>query len=356
MRVAFVSMRTTHHEDHGSTRRLRRLAESLATRGHDVTVCCAQWWGADVPTFEQNDVTYRRACESPSPGAFLQGLPSALRMADPEVVHARHEPPLGAVTARLAAALLRVPTLVDWYAAPRERPDAWLARGHGLAARAGEVTVAPSEMVATGAREYGAAAADLEVVPGSVDMDTIREADADERADVVYARDLDADANVESFLLALAELRDRDWRACVVGDGPARAAAEETAADLRIDDRVEFLGDLPLAERVPVLKGAHVFAQTAAYEPFAEDLLLALACGCVGIVEYQAGSSAHELVEGRERHALVTSPQELAAEIAAAADAERRAVDEDFAVYDREAVLERYLSTYRDLMDDYGLI
>jgi len=208
--------------------------------------------------------------------------------------------------------------------------------------------------VKTEVREFGAAAADVEVVPESIDFDLVREADVDSRADLVYARRLDEHANVESFLLALAELRDRDWRAAVVGDGPERESAEATAAELRIDDRVSFLGALEPAEFVPILKGAHVFAQTATVDPFSRGLLWGLACGCVGLVEYQARSSAHELVEGRDRGALVTSPQELADEVVAAAGHERETVNEAFARYDHDDVIQAYEAVYEAEIDDYG--
>jgi glycosyltransferase involved in cell wall biosynthesis len=159
---------------------------------------------------------------------------------------------------------------------------------------------------------------------------------------------------VESFLLALAELRDKGWRAVVIGDGPARDDAERAASDLRIDDRVTFLGELPAEEGVPIMKGAHVFAQTATWEPFATNLLWGLACGCVGVVEYQADSAAHELVEGCDRGVRVTSSQEFAHEIEAAARAESTTVNEAFASYHHREVLERYLSLYRERLDEYG--
>jgi glycosyltransferase involved in cell wall biosynthesis len=209
-------------------------------------------------------------------------------------------------------------------------------------------------MVKTDVREYGAAEDAVSVVPESVDFDLIRSAETDDRADLLYARHLDEHANVESFFLALAELRDRDWRAAVVGDGPERDAAERTAAELRIADRVTFLGDLSPEEFVPLMKGAHVFAQTAAVEPFATDLLWALACGCVGVVEYQARSSAHELVVDCDRGTRVTSPQELADEIAAAADHSHESVNEAFADYDHDEVIRRYEALYEDVVDGYG--
>ncbi len=350
MHVAFVSMYTTHHEDSWGARRTRRVAELLAGRGHEVTVCCAGWWDGDHDEFEQNDVTYRAVTRDPAPKTFASKLPFVLRRLRPDVIHAATRPASGVTAAKTAARLLRTPVVAEWW------PDADGARGAGSrrAARSPDAVVVPSRMVKTWVRETGADADTVRVIPEPIDLDLVRDAPVDERADLVYARDLDEHANVESFLLALAELRDRDWRAAVIGDGPARADVEATARDLRIDDRVEFLGELDAEEGVPVMKGAHVFAQTATWEPFATNLLWGLACGCVGIVEYQADSAAHELVEGCDRGVRVTNPQELAHEIEAVADAERMTEHEAFASYHHREVLERYLSLYRELLDDYG--
>lgn len=363
MRVAFVTLRADPDDAPPGARRLRRVADDLTDRGHEVTILCSQWWDGDVDAFEYEDITYRRVCTDATPWSFALRLPLVLRAVDPEVIHVRSEPPLSVAAARTAGAGLRTPVVADWWTTPQTSPaqstatdSRFAATRYRLAARAPALVTTPSEMGRTSAREYGATEDDVRVVPESIDFSLVEAADVDRRADVVYARDLDADANVESFLLALAELRDTDWRAAVIGDGPERDAAEEMAADLRIDDRVSFLGDLPATERVPILKGAHVFAQTAHREAFATELLWALACGCVALVEYQADSCAHELVEGRARHSLVTDPQELADGIVAAADTEHRTVDADFETYDHRDVLEQYLACYREVMDRYGLL
>ncbi|MFB6122934.1 MAG: glycosyltransferase [Haloferacaceae archaeon] len=348
MRVAFVSSSTAHHRETRHTARVRRIAERLAADGHDVTHCCTQWWGGDHDTFDHGGVTYRRVTADYAPRAFASKLPFVLRKASPDVIHAATDPPLAVSAAKTAGRVLRVPVVADWWATPDD------GSGYRRAARAADDVLVPSRTVQTQVREYGVAAESVRVVPDSVDMALVRDTPVDDRADLVYARHVDEHANVENFLLALAELRTHDWRAAVVGDGPERGAAEQTAADLRIDDRVEFLGALDPEERVPILKGAHVFVQTATWEPFATDLLWALACGCVGIVEYQAGSSAHELVEGDPRGSLVTNPQEIADEIRAATDLERWAVDEEYASYDHAAVERRYLDCYREAIDDYG--
>jgi glycosyltransferase involved in cell wall biosynthesis len=352
MRVAVVSMWTSHLRDVPAARRTRRTARLLAARGHDVTVCCARWWEGTARTFTVEGVDYRAVADDPAPGRFGTNLLSTLVRVSPDVIQVVATPPSHVVAASVVGTLLRTPVVADWWADDETTP-AWRRR---LAARAPAAVLTPSRTVKTHVRELGADEDGVHVVPESVDFSLVRDAPVDDRFDVVYARDLDEDANVESFLLALAELRDRDWRAAVVGDGPERAAAESTAADLRIDDRVSFLGDLPREERVPILKGAHVFAQTASRESFATDLLWALACGCVGVVEYQAGSSAHELVEGRERGVRVTNPQELADEIVAATALPHRTVDPDFEDYDDRVVLERYLDCYRRLREAKGLL
>jgi glycosyltransferase involved in cell wall biosynthesis len=351
MRVAFVSLYPDQRRSDGATRRARRVAERLAARDHDVVFFCTQWWDGPLDRFEQNGVEYVGVTETPSARGFASKLPFALRRAGPDVVHVTNSPPSQVVAAKTAARVLRVPVIVDWW----ERRDGDTTRMCRRAVSGASRVLAPSRLVKTDVREYGVAADAIDVVPESIDFDLVRDAGVDHRADVVYARRLDEHANVESFLLALAELRDRDWRAAIVGDGPEREAAMETAAELRIDDRVAFLGALDPAEFVPIFKGAHVFAQTATVEPFPRGLLWALACGCVGIVEYQARSSAHELVENRERGARVTSPQELADEVVAAAGHERETINETFIEYDHGAVLDSYERIYEAEIDEYGL-
>ncbi|WP_224269819.1 glycosyltransferase [Haloprofundus salinisoli] len=350
MRVAFVSMLTTHHEETPETRRTRRTIRFLQSRGHEVVVLCAQWWGGDVSEFDHEEITYRRVTDEPTTRGFVSKLPFALRKAGADVIHATNSPPGQVTAAKAAGRFLRTPVVVDWW------DDVGYARsGYRRAAKRADLVVVPSQTVKTQVREYGTSESDIEVVPECIDTSLVRETDADERAQLVYARHLDEHANVESFLLSLAELRDRDWSAVVVGDGPERGRAERTARDLRIDDRVAFLGELSDADLVSVLKGAHVFVQTAEREPFARNLLWALACGCVSVVEYQVGSSAHELVEGRERGSLATSPQEIAERIAAAGAFDHWTYDEAFDGYDCENVLGRYVDCYERVVDGYGL-
>jgi len=348
MRVAVVVMETSHHRDTEERRHLERLAETLTEAGHEVTVFCAQWWGGSGSTFEPETVTYRGVTTEPAEAAFCTRLPALLATYRPDVVHAYPAPTSVLRSANAGAKLARAPLVVEWFG-DYERPV--FDRAVGTT----DQFVVPSELVQTRLWEAGAASDLTTVIPKSIDMDLVREVEPAEEVDVVYAHPLDESANVESLFLGLAELRQLGWSATVIGDGPERDRYEQAAADLRIDDRVDFVGACERERRLAIYKGAQVFVQTAWREAFATELLWALACGCTAIVEYQAESSAHELVEHRDRDFRVTTPQEIADSIVESAGRDHRTVDESLAEYDHSAVVTQYEDLYERLVDERGL-
>jgi glycosyltransferase involved in cell wall biosynthesis len=352
MRVALVSMETRMHRDAAGIRRVERVARNLAAAGHEVTVYCSKWWDGSYESWVYEDVTYRAVTVSPSPGWFAARLPSVLAIDRPDVIHTTPAVPLVAHAANLGGTLARSPLVVDWFGdepAVESRLGDWLAR-------TADLVVTPSELRRTRVRERGATEETARVIPESIDFDRIREVDPKSDVDVVFSHDLTKTANLQNTLLGLAELRGRDWSATVIGDGPERTAYEEQAADLRIDDRIAFVGACDREERIAFYRGAHVFVQTAFRAQFATELLWALAAGCVGVVEYQAESSAHELIETRPRSFRVTDPEGIADAIADAASMEQLTIDEDFAAFDHGAVTERYLDAYAELVGEYGLL
>ncbi|MFB6353653.1 MAG: glycosyltransferase family 4 protein [Halobacteriales archaeon] len=349
MRVAVVAAGARWRVDDEAADRLDWLAGALAGRGHAVTTVGPGWWPDRDADATVGGAPFRpvTAAADPPPRRLAARLPAALREFNPDVVHANHASPLAVAAAATASTALGVPLVVDWY--DQAAASGWRERIRRLAARAPDRVVVPSRLVRTGLRELGRAAAGLEVIPTPVDFAAIRGVEPEPLADVVYSRRLDGAANLETLLLALAELRGLGWDAAVIGDGPARERYEQQAADLRIADRVHFLGAQPLERRLALFRGAHVYAHTALAAPFAPDLLRALACGCVGIAAYHAGSAAHELIEHRDRGIRVTDEEALESAIRDAADLERRSVDETFESYDVEPVFERYLTAYREL-------
>ena len=356
MRVAVVTRRTAHHGETDAAGRLCRLAELLAGRGHDVTVFCRPFWDVEGREETVDGVTYRAVADDPEEPTwrFAAQLPARLRPFEPDVIHAEGASSAVVVWAKVAGAVLRRPLLVDWYDhVPAEEQR---LRGRRLAVRLPDRVVTPSRLVQTDVRELGRPSSGILVIPNGIEMDLIRRTEPDPIADIVYSRQLDGDANLESLLLALAELRDTSWKAAVIGDGPLRQRYEEHAAELRIADRVRFIGDQPVERRIAAFRGAHVCVHTATRASFATDFLRALACGCVGIAEYHAASSAHELVERRSRGIRTTTGDELDDAIRRAASLPRRDIDESFADFGEPRFLERYLDCYRQLLADRGLL
>ncbi|MFW6384664.1 MAG: glycosyltransferase [Halodesulfurarchaeum sp.] len=348
MRVAFVSATTSHHRPSDGAERLERLATLLADRGHEAVVFSAKWWDGAPTEFDHDGLTYRAVTEYPSDSSFAARLASRIRRADPDVVHAVCDPPSHLVGARIGSGLAGVPYVVECYDPPRTRSfvDTHLYRA-GIGAAGAIVT--PSRTVKTRVRESGVQGDRIQVVPTGIDFEAIQNTPPGEDGDIVFSRTLDDAANLETLLLSLAEFRTYDWDATIIGDGPKREAYERQSRDLRIDDRVTFVGEKDVAERIALFKSAHVYVHTAEYTPFAIDLLRALAAGCVGLVEYHQDSSAHELVEQEERGYTATSSEELTERLTTAGSLDRLDVNERFARYDDRTVIERYLDTYRSL-------
>ena len=353
MRVAFVSLETVHHRDTEANQRFQTVLEILREAGHDVHLFCARFWDDVSPTLERDGVTYHAVTDTlEARRSFCVRLPFDLAAATPDVVHASARPPSVLLAASVGSTFARTPLIAEWYGDGGVADDRWTR----LAAGRGNRVVTPSELVATWVRERGCDGDVVETIPNPIDVDRIRDVEPGDRVDVVYARRLDEGANLESLLLGLAELREREWSTTVIGDGPERPTYERLARDLRIDDRITFVGDRSLEERLAAYRGAHVFAQTAEHCVFPTEMLRALAAGCVGIVEYHADSSAHELVEGWERGFRTTSEDELADAILRAGDLEFRTFDDRFADYDRSAVADRYLGQYRAVREEAGLV
>ncbi|WP_254863732.1 glycosyltransferase [Halovivax gelatinilyticus] len=352
MRVAAVSLRTAHHEETDATGRFRTVLELLRDGGHDVHVLCARWWPDDRDVVADDGITYHGLVPTRDAGrSFCWRLPIAIRRLGADVVHVAAEPPAQVLAARWGTTLSNVPLVAEWTGANGSKET----RDYRRAARRADAVVTPSRLVRTWVRELGVDGEDVAVVPDPIDLDRIRSIEPADSTDVVYARRLDEGANLESVLLGLAELRTKDWTATVVGDGPRRGAYQEMARELRIDDRIDFVGAADRDERIAIYRGGHVFAQTAEFCLYPTELAWALACGCVGVVEYHVDSAGHELVEGRERGFRTTSETELTDAIVTAGQLERTDFDDSFEALDRRAVRNQYLNLYETLQDEAGL-
>lgn len=341
MRIAFVADATHHHGLTRASSRLDAFLGGLVRAGHEVPVVTTRWWEADRARHHDRwtvhvDAGLRR----------LRPLRVLRRVAalDPDVVHLWDAP----ATAAVAAGSLRHTPVVH-EATGFDAPLAGRGRLARLARWRVDRAIVPSETVETALLEAGV---DVPVdrLADPIDVDEVRRVVPADRADIVWSAPGHGEEDLEMLLLGLAELRRKDWRALLLGPLADPAGARDQMTALGIADRIDHVPDPDRRERLAYYRGASAFVQTAPVCPFPLELLRAMAAGCVGVVQYQERSSAHELVEAHPRGELISTPEELAEAITAAAGRERATFDGTFERYDVDAATDRLVGVYRGLV------
>jgi glycosyltransferase involved in cell wall biosynthesis len=140
----------------------------------------------------------------------------------------------------------------------------------------------------------------------------------------------------------------------IVGDGPERVALEQLRDTLGLQDRVRFLGPLPRADALGLMRAADIVILSSAWENFPHGVVEALAVG-TPVVATRVGGVPEVVVDGQNgllvepgdaagfgaalRRLLDDEPLRLRLADRAAASVERYSADE---IYGRlEAILER---------------
>lgn len=142
----------------------------------------------------------------------------------------------------------------------------------------------------------------------------------------------------------------------IVGDGPERQALTALAAELKVEDRVEFLGHRPREETLEILATADVFAQVSLFEGHSLALIEASRLGIPIVVsaipEQIEGVS---LDDGRQCGVAVPldSPEALQQAITDILDhpARRSEWTEKSRMLGRQNSYERTLGAYTELME-----
>jgi 1,2-diacylglycerol 3-alpha-glucosyltransferase len=132
-----------------------------------------------------------------------------------------------------------------------------------------DAVVAPTPAVAHHLREIGVETR-IDVVPSGIDVERFGAGRRDERMRlrlgagvgrqlVLFVSRLAREKNVDVLLHALADANDPSLTLVIAGDGPARADLEHLALELRIADRVVFLGIVAHADLPDLYASADAF-------------------------------------------------------------------------------------------------
>jgi glycosyltransferase involved in cell wall biosynthesis len=145
---------------------------------------------------------------------------------------------------------------------------------------------------------------------------------------------------IRAFALVAERFSERDVRLVIAGDGPLRRSLEALAKQLRLSDRIDFLG-LISQEIVPtVLRTFDVFAALSLRESFGVAVLEASACGIPVVASNVDGLP--EVVEDGLTGFLVPPADPMAAATALLGLLTDRTRREQMGVAGRSFVLGRY--------------
>lgn len=215
----------------------------------------------------------------------------------------------------------------------------------------------------------GLAAADRWVAPTAAFRSTIEQLYAPPRkGEVIWngLASLEAEATVaadkQPFILAAGRLWDEAKNVAVLPriadqlDWPIRIAGarrrEGSAAG--VEDGVDWLGKLPNAELLAIMRGAGIFVSPAVYEPFGLTVLEAAASGCALIladipVFRELWEEAALFVDPRDGEQVATALNAVSRDPALRAKLQSAAL-ERAARYTLAAKADAYEQLYRDML------
>lgn len=340
MRILLVVPGRYHEERSRAAQRLQLLLAGLVDAGHDVEVITNKWWDQQSQTRHHRWTTHVAAG---SDELSARQVATRIRRRNPDIVHFIETP---AQIVALTSVVTNVPLLYENPGLTSPLIESWLQR---RVDRALDEVIVPSEIVET---ELVAAdiSTDISIIPDPIDDSLITAVAPLSGADVVWgARSLEH-ANLEDLLLALAELDEAEFAAAVFleQDIPQARAAIDT---YDLAHQVDIFQDTTRRERLAIYRGADMYVQTANECPFAAELLWAMAAGCIGVVQYQPRSSAHELVAGHSHGLSVSNPDDLVEGMLEASELPASEYERDFASYDIAAIVEQLTARYRNAVN-----
>ena len=277
-------------EHGGAERQLSYLAVELARMGHDIHVAFLRD-GANLDRVRAGGAASHRlpTAGNHDPKIFLNLL-RLIRQIKPDIIQTSL--PQMDILGGGAALASRVPWVLKESSSASAYPAHWKTRLRAAMAGRADAIVSNSHAGDAYWRAKGAVCPRY-VIPNGIPLDEIAEAlpaagtpvpafDPDEKL-VLYAGRMDAGKNVENLVVALSRIAaDVPCNALLCGDGPLRPMLEELVAELGLQRRIVFNGNV--ANLWSLMKRADAFAFPSRFEGRPNVVLEAMACGCPLVV------------------------------------------------------------------------
>lgn len=264
------------------------LCRALVERGHRVSVVTSRSmkglperesldgidvWRTWMPSRNPVGWTLHAALSTPRLGQLARGA---------DVIHAQAmQSVLPGYVAKRAAG---VPLVATWHTShflKRAESPFWRPIFQKLIEWT-DYNLAASQEIA-GVAEGIAPGVSVEALPNGVETSLFRRTAASitpgERVRIMVPRRLYEKNGVEFFVRAMPLIVEQvDAEAVIIGDGPERATLENLARELRMGDRIRFLGTRPNAEMPGLLSSGRVAVFPSLVEATSIAALEAMAC------------------------------------------------------------------------------
>jgi 1,2-diacylglycerol 3-alpha-glucosyltransferase len=182
------------------------------------------------------------------------------------------------------------------------------------------LVIAPSASGAGMLRDLGVTGG-IAIIPNAVDLELFQSPSPAEkftrdRIRAVYVGRLSAEKNLPFLLraISLALPACPKLELALIGDGPDRKPLEALAANLRIADRVTFLGEMPHHELPSLLGNCDLFLTASVTEVHPLSLIEAMAAG-LPVVAIATGGISETVEDGVSGLLSADSPEDYAEKI-----------------------------------------
>ncbi len=313
---------------------LRDLVPRLESRGVRSTVALLK--SLDSPV--ERDLAAAGSRILPTPACGIYSAEHVLRlgkvMADHDLVHAHLFP--SQLWVALAARLLRrrIALVTSEQSTRNRRRRRWLRPLDAWMFRQFDAILCPSRAVADSLGEWvPGVVSRLSIVPNGIALQSFASAAPAARAEIgaapgekviLFVARFDPAKDHATVIRMMAQLPGAHL--ALVGDGPLRPECERLAAELRVGDRVHFLG--LRSDVASLLKMADVYVHSSHFEGFGIAALEAMAAGLPVVASDVPGLA--DLVRGAGILVPPQAPARMAEQVLAlwsSPDRERRVAD-----------------------------
>lgn len=162
-----------------------------------------------------------------------------------------------------------------------------------------DIVTAASKRLANLTSAYAPVTKKMKIIPFGVDLTRFKPRVVRPRNKVMLGsiRHLQRTYGIDLMIRAASLLKSKSWELVIAGDGDA-SSYKELAKDLKVADRVRFLGEVKYSKVPKVLKSLDLFMMPSRWETFGVAAVEAQACG-LPVVGTKVGGIPEVVSDGR---------------------------------------------------------